>query len=159
MNKRQLIEEVTRSGFLFTDGALRTYIGKGLISPSSTNIGVSNEYSVEHIDRIREIIAANRLGIPLLRLKEYFASADKKQYLVKHMLSNKSQVVDQYDYYFRLQKLTEEIEKGQHQELQPIELYLKLNENRDKHDEKKTDLESAPKRVVLGGNGRKPLRR
>lgn len=128
MNKRQLIEEVTMRGFPFTDGALRTYIGKKLISPSSTNIGVSNEYTEEQVDHICEIIAVNRLGIPLQKINYYFASEDRRKYLIKHMLPNRGYAVQQYDYYGRLLKLTEEIEQGRYVELHAAELYLQMME-------------------------------
>lgn|GEM_PF-3626194 len=128
LNKRQLIEEVTMRGFPFTGGALRTYVGKELISPCSTNVGVSNEYSEELVDRICEIIAVNRLGIPLLKINQYFASADRKQYLARYMLSNRRHVEERYEYYRRLLKLTENIEQGCYEELQAAELYLQMME-------------------------------
>ncbi|WP_342565405.1 hypothetical protein NST84_09845 [Paenibacillus sp. FSL R7-0345] len=79
-----------------------------------------------HIELLCELIAANRLGLPLSRMKGYFASADKKRTLLNEMLANKSKLRQQVDYIQRLLRLTEELEQGKHHHVEPEQLYLRM---------------------------------
>ncbi|MNC12238.1 hypothetical protein D3C75_599560 [compost metagenome] len=51
-----------------------------------------------HVELCCEVIAANRFGLPLSKMKSYFASADKKRILLDEILANKSKVSQQIDY-------------------------------------------------------------
>lgn len=131
MNKRELMQEVKKRGFPLTDGALRTYSGdkyKLIILSCQSKSGTSNQYSIEHVEQICEIVAANRLGIRLSEMKKYLASLDKQKYLLSRILANKDDVQKQSSYWGSLLQLTKEIQEGKHQASKATELYLKLNQ-------------------------------
>lgn len=96
MQKRELIQEVNKRGFfLLTEGALRTYIGAKykLITLRQPKSGVANQYTNDHLEQICEIIAANRLGIPLSDIKDYLNSSNKLLFLTERIIANKKKRV------------------------------------------------------------------
>jgi len=125
MNKRELMLKVSKRGFYLTDGALRTYTSKKLqlITPISSKAGVSHQYTEEHVEQICEIIAVNRLGIPLSLMKAYLSASDKNQYLLNHIRTNKRYFHKKSMYWCYLEQISDEIAEGKHKTLNAIDFY------------------------------------
>lgn len=125
MNKRELMIEVNKRGFHLTDGALRTYTSKKLqlITPISSKAGVSHQYTEEHVEQICEIIAVNRLEIPLSQMKAYLSASDKNQYLLNHIQTNKRYLHNKSMYWRYLEQISDEIAEGKHKTINATDFY------------------------------------
>lgn len=131
MNKKELLRRVNEKGFDLTEGALRTYTGKKyhLLEPMVRNVGISNEYTEEHVELLCDIFAANRLGISLAQMKKFLKSSNKSDILRHTLIAQKQLILENMQREQKMLHIISRAENEKDTQLQLRELYLELHDS------------------------------